>query len=89
MKDIFEYTYGDAFHLYQVALDHGWNPTSTIPLAGEGLFLALTLRGLIREVRTRSSVLRIRPADAYGPQRVTVKAAKSGNYLAAIAWKPL
>lgn len=89
MKDIFEENYADAYHLYELALDHGWNPVSSIPLAGEGRFWALTLRGLIRDVRTRSPVLRIKPADAYGPRRVTVKAVKSGNYLAAIAWKPL
>lgn len=88
MKDMFDGDYDDGFQLRDLALLHGWSTVRTIPLAGEGPFLALTLRGLIREVRSRSSVRRIKPADGYGPERVTVRAIKSGNYLAAIAWKP-
>ena len=89
MKDTFETDYADAFQLYQAAVDDGWRSVKSIPLAGQGPFEALTIRGLIRKVKTRSPVLRIRRADGYGPERVTVKAVASGNYLAAIAWRPL
>ena len=89
MKDIFEDEYTDAFHLHELAISTGWQSIHTIPVAGQGAFMALTLRGLIREVKTRSPVRRIRRKDAYGPDRVTVKAVVSGNYLAAIAWKPI
>ncbi|MEL6639953.1 MAG: hypothetical protein AAGL17_08030 [Cyanobacteria bacterium J06576_12] len=89
MKDTYDAEYADAFQLYEVAIDAGWRSVRSIPLAGQGPFEALTIRGLIRIVKTRSPVLRIRRADGYGPERVTVKAITSGNYLAAIAWRPL
>jgi len=89
MKDIFEIDYSDSFHLFELAIDDGWRTIRTVPLAGQGQFLGLTIRGLIRVVKTRSNVLRVRPRDGYGPERVTVKAVASGNYLAAIAWKPI
>lgn len=69
------------------ALSDGWQTVETLPIAGEGTFLALTLSGLVRLSRNRNKVRKSRRADQYGPRRSTVAAVDSGNYLAAIAWK--
>lgn len=69
------------------ALADGWQTVETLPLSGEGTFLALTLSGLIRLSRNRNKSHKSRRADQYGPKRSTVAAVDSGNYLAAIAWK--
>ena len=71
------------------ALRNGWETVDTIPVRGDGVFLALTLSGLIRRAHNRNTVRKARRADAYGPKRSTVVATDSGNYLAAIAWKLL
>lgn len=69
------------------ALDGGWRNVESVPLKGEGEFLALTMSGLVRLARNRRDILRIRRADSYGPARVTVNSVETGNYLGAIAWK--
>ncbi|WP_299723803.1 hypothetical protein [uncultured Tateyamaria sp.] len=69
------------------ALNSGWNDVHSVPLKGEGEFLVLTLSGLTRLARFRRSYRKIRKADGYGPERITVNAVATGNYLAAIAWK--
>ncbi len=77
----------DPFALLEEALNDGWQTVDTIPLAGEGMFLALTITGIQRVVRNRNSERRVRRADAYGPARASVIGVDSGNYLGAIAWK--
>ncbi len=69
------------------ALDDGWQTVETLPVSGEGTFMALTISGLVRLVRNRNKTQKSRRADQYGPRRSTVAAVDSGNYLAAIAWK--
>lgn len=69
------------------ALAEGWETVDTLPLRGDGIFIALTLSGLTRHVHNRNSLRKSRRADAYGPKRSTVVAVDSGNYLSAIAWK--
>lgn len=71
------------------ALLNGWETVDTIPVRGDGVFLALTLSGLIRRAHNRNIDRKARRADAYGPKRSTVVASDSGNYLAAIAWKAM
>lgn len=68
------------------ALAAGWKTVDTLPLRGEGTFMALTVSGLTRRVRNRNSVRKYRRADVYGPKRANVVAVDSGNYLSAIAW---
>lgn len=68
------------------ALAEGWETVDTLPLRGDGIFMALTLSGLTRRAHNRNSVRKSRRADAYGPKRSTVVAVESGNYLSAIAW---
>ena len=70
------------------ALKNGWRTLETIPLKGDGEFMVITLSGLVRRARSRAEFTRIKKADAYGPKRTTVISATSGNYLAAIAWRP-
>ncbi len=69
------------------ALDQGWHPIDTVPLRAEGAFMVLTLSGLTRLARNRKAFRNPRPADGYGPRRMTVSSVETGNYLAAIAWK--
>ncbi len=69
------------------ALASGWHSVDDIPLKGEGVFLVLTLSGLVRHARNRRTYRKIRRADGYGPRRLTVNAVDTGNYLGAIAWK--
>lgn len=69
------------------ALTSGWHSVDTVPLKGEGAFLVLTLSGLIRLAKNRRHYRKIRKSDGYGPERITVNAVESGNYLGAIAWK--
>jgi len=69
------------------ALASGWHSLDTIPLRDEGEFLVLTVSGLVRLARNRRSYRKIRKSDGYGPNRLTVNAVGSGNYLGAIAWK--
>lgn len=69
------------------ALASGWKDVSSIPLKGEGVFLVLTLSGLVRRATNRRSYRKIRRADGYGPKRLTVNAVDSGNYLGAVAWR--
>ena len=71
----------------QSAIASGWNSVSSIPLKGDGAFLVLTLSGLIRLARNRRDYRKIRKADGYGPERITVNSVETGNYLGAIAWK--
>ncbi|OAN82457.1 hypothetical protein A8B78_08375 [Jannaschia sp. EhC01] len=68
------------------ALDEGWQTVDTLPVRGDGVFLALTLSGLTRRAHNRNAERKARRADAYGPKRSTVVAVDSGNYLSAIAW---
>ena len=75
------------YDMLNAALAEGWSGIETMPLAGEGEFLVMTMSGLIRLARNRRSFRSPRRADGYGPQRMTVTAVESGNYLAAIAWK--
>ncbi|WP_300032090.1 hypothetical protein [uncultured Roseobacter sp.] len=75
------------FELLEEALEEGWQTVDTIPRAGQGDFLVLTLTGLVARARTRSDSPRIRRADGWGPERTTVVASGSGNYLGAIAWR--
>lgn len=70
------------------ALLEGWETIDSIPVAGDGEFVVLTISGLIRTARNRNAVRKHRRADSYGPKRTTVVAVDSGNYLGAIAWKP-
>lgn len=68
------------------ALAAGWETVDTLPLRGDGAFMALTVSGLTRRVHNRNSVRKSRRADVYGPKRANVVAVDSGNYLSAIAW---
>ncbi len=77
----------DAYQMLSDALAEGWQTIDTLPLRGEGVFLVLTISGLIRHAHSRNAVRTSRRADAYGPKRSSVVAEDSGNYLAAIAWK--
>ncbi len=73
--------------MLQEALDEGWETIDTMPLRGEGVFLVLTVSGLVRLAHNRNMQRTARRADSYGPKRSSVIAEESGNYLAAIAWK--
>lgn len=73
--------------MLQDAIEAGWQTIETVPLRNEGEFLVLTMSGLTRLARNRRDALRIRKADGYGPDRVTVNSVDTGNYLGAIAWK--
>lgn len=77
----------DPFRMLDRALADGWHSIETIPLKGEGHFLVLTISGLVRLSRNRKHYRKHREADGYGPQRTTVCAVDTGNYLGAIAWK--
>lgn len=87
MKDLSNLSNTNPFELVEAAFEAGWSPIHTIPLADEGEFIALTVKGLVRKVRNRNSVRRFKRSDKYGPARTTVVSVVSGNYLAAIAWK--
>lgn len=71
------------------AINAGWRSIRSIPRAGEGEFLVLTISGLVRRARNHRELPRFRAADGYGPRRTSVVAVESGNYLTAIAWKPI
>lgn len=71
------------------ALEAGWLRIGSVPCAGQGDFMVLTMSGLIRRARNHREKPRFRDADGYGPRRAAVVAVESGNYLTAIAWKPL
>lgn len=77
----------DPSKLLSEALNEGWETVNSLPVRGDGVFLALTLSGLIRRAHNRNVERKARRADAYGPKRSNVVAEESGNYLAAIAWK--
>lgn len=77
------------YKMLENALLEGWQTVDNIPLKGEGAFLVLTISGLTRLARNRKTFHAPRAADGYGPKRTTVCAAESGNYLGAIAWKPV
>lgn len=73
--------------MLEAALQNGWEPVETIALAGQGEFMVLTMSGLIRRAKNRKMYRRSRKADPWGPERASVVAVESGNYLAAIAWR--
>ncbi len=77
----------DPFDMLEEAILEGWQSIDIVPLEGEGEFLALTLSGLVRLSRNRKPFRNPRRADGYGPKRMVVNSTKTGNYLAAIAWK--
>ncbi len=77
----------DPFLLLERALEEGWHSVEDIPLKGSGDFFVLTLSGLTRLARSRQTTRRVRPTDGWGPARAVVVAAKSGNYITAIAWR--
>lgn len=77
----------DPYSLYEWAIEQGWHPIHSMPLAGEGEFIVLTLKGLIRTAKNRKATRKFKRSDEYGPARTTVVSSKTGNYLAAIAWK--
>jgi len=77
----------DPYKMLQAALETGWSSVEDIPLKGEGLFMVLTVSGLVRYAKNRNKERRFRRADGYGPMRATVVAVDSGNYLGAIAWR--
>lgn len=89
MRDVVDKSYIDPFALLDMAQTRGWKAVDTIPLREDGPFMALTLKGLERLVRNRSETRILRRADGWGPARCSVIAVETGNYLAAIAWKPL
>lgn len=78
----------DPFALLDEALEDGWQTVHTIPVSGEGVFMALTITGIKRLVRNRNKERKLRRADSYGPARASVIGVETGNYLGAIAWKP-
>lgn len=77
----------DPKEMQRQALAEGWQPLSKIPKRGEGEYIVLTFSGLIRRARSHRLEPRIRAADGRGPERTTVVATESGNYLTAIAWR--
>lgn len=77
----------DPYEMLEQALASGWQTIDTVPLKGEGAFVALTLFGLTRLSKSRRFSRNFRKADGYGPKRISVNAVETGNYLAAIAWK--
>ena len=77
----------NTYEMFAEALEAGWQPIHTIPEAGEGHFLVLTLSGLIRMARNKKGFRKARRPDGYGPARISVIAVDSGNYLSAIAWR--
>lgn len=79
----------DPFEMLATALQDGWHSVETLPVRGDGDFLVMTLSGLIRTARNRNLERRFRKADGYGPARANVISCKTGNYLAAIAWKDI
>ncbi|GFE48884.1 hypothetical protein So717_06370 [Roseobacter cerasinus] len=89
MRDFASKTGLDPYALVERAFEQGWLPIHSIPLAGEGEFTVLTLTGLVRKAKNRKTTRRFRRSDKYGPARTTVVAVKTGNYLAAIAWRPI
>ncbi|WP_298296646.1 hypothetical protein [uncultured Litoreibacter sp.] len=78
----------DPHRMLRDALIEGWFSVENIPVRGEGAFLVMTLSGLIRRARSTKRDRIARPADQYGPMRTTVIGVETGNYLAAIAWRP-
>lgn len=76
------------YQMLEEALKNGWNSVDSLPLPENGEFMVITMSGLIRRARNRNPIARIRKADHYGPARANVIAIESGNYLAAIAWRP-
>ena len=89
VRDGHDKSYVDPYALVELALARGWRGMDSVPLRGDGPFMALTLKGLERQVRNRSAQRSLRRADAWGPARCSVIAVESGNYLAAIAWRPI
>ena len=79
----------DPYRMRERALSEGWQSVENIPGPVDGEFLVMTMSGLVRRARQIRNLPRIRLADGYGPQRVSVVGVASGNYLAAIAWKKL
>lgn len=89
VRDGHDKSYIDPYALVELAQARGWRSLDNVPLRGDGPFMALTLKGLERQVRNRSAQRSLRRADAWGPARCSVIAVESGNYLAAIAWRPI
>lgn len=87
MKDIVHHSTQDPYMLLERAISEGWSSVDTIPISGEGEFLVVTLKGLVRLARSRAARRICRRADGWGPKRSTVVAVETGNYLGAIAWK--
>jgi hypothetical protein len=77
----------DPYLILERAVSDGWQSIDTIPLADEGTFWVITIKGLMRMARNRSLTRRARRADGWGPARTTVVSVDSGNYLGAIAWR--
>ena len=77
----------DPHKMLELALKDGWFSLESLPVLGEGKFMVLTMSGLVRLARSHRAHHRIRPADGYGPDRTSVIAEASGNYLSAIAWR--
>jgi hypothetical protein len=77
----------DPYLILERALTHGWQGIETVPLADEGVFQVVTIKGLVRLARNRSLVRKFRRADGWGPKRATVVSVDTGNYLGAIAWR--
>ena len=76
-----------AYDLLDKAVAQGWSSVETIPLFGQGSFMALTQFGLIRRAQNTQTERRIQSADRNGPNRTSVVSIESGNALVAIAWK--
>mgnify|MGYP001803040665 CR=1 FL=1 len=89
MRDFTNNSGMNPFAIVELAFEKGWQPIHNMPLAGEGEFIALTLKGRVRRVKNRKTERRFRRSDIYGPARTTVVSIETGNYLAAIAWRPL
>lgn len=87
MKDLASRRYEDPYLLLERALEDGWQDIDTIPIAGDGEFLVITIKGLVRLARNRKKTRIARRADGWGPKRTTVASVKTGNYIGAIAWK--
>lgn len=87
LKDSLSKPRESPFKVLEQALQNGWQTVDTIPLAGDGSFMVITLTGKERRAKNRSSKPTLRRADGWGPKRTTVVAIPSGNYLGAIAWR--
>lgn len=87
VKDLLVRRTQDPYLILERARSQGWQSIETVPLAGDGVFQVVTIKGLVRLARNRSVVRKLRRADGWGPARATVVAVESGNYLGAIAWR--